>query len=121
MLPQDKKKAKGEKDMDDLKQELEMDEHSIPIEQLYARYSTDPDKVCHSFLLASELFTAVNRKKKATAIPLLSFKNLFVLCEGEPLTELSGQPQSDNLYFHIMSIRLVSKLLRWLRVLQTPL
>ena len=37
---------KGEKDMDDLKQELEMDEHRITFEELYARYKTDPDKVC---------------------------------------------------------------------------
>lgn len=48
MLPKDgakKKGGKGEKDMDDLKQELEMDEHKISIEELYARYKTDPDKV----------------------------------------------------------------------------
>ena len=39
-------KKGGEKDMDDLKQELEMDEHKITFEELYARYKTDPEKVC---------------------------------------------------------------------------
>lgn len=37
-----KKKSKKEK-MDDLKQELELDEHKIPIDELYSRYSTDPN------------------------------------------------------------------------------
>ncbi len=31
--------------MDELKQELEMDEHRIPIEELYARLGTNPDSV----------------------------------------------------------------------------
>ena len=31
--------------MDELKQELEMDEHRIPIEELYARLGTNPDNV----------------------------------------------------------------------------
>jgi len=45
MLPDKKgEKKKGEKDMDDLKQELEMDEHTIPFEELYRRHQTDPDK-----------------------------------------------------------------------------
>jgi len=58
MLPKDgakKKGGKGEKDMDDLKQELEMDEHKISIEELYARYKTDPDKGLTSQLAAEYL------------------------------------------------------------------
>ncbi|KAL7637147.1 UNVERIFIED_CONTAM: hypothetical protein RMT77_011859 [Armadillidium vulgare] len=38
-----KKPKKGEKDLDDLKQELELDEHKIPIEELYQRLQTNPD------------------------------------------------------------------------------
>lgn len=38
-----KKKKKGKEDLDDLKQELEMDEHKIPIEELYDRLGTDPN------------------------------------------------------------------------------
>jgi sodium/potassium-transporting ATPase subunit alpha len=42
--PGKKKKSKKNKkaELDDLKQELEMDEHKIPIEELYARYGVDP-------------------------------------------------------------------------------
>lgn len=29
--------------LDDLKQELDMDEHKIPLEELYARLNTDPE------------------------------------------------------------------------------
>jgi sodium/potassium-transporting ATPase subunit alpha len=36
-------KKKGKDDMDDLKKELDMDEHKIPIEELYARLGTDPN------------------------------------------------------------------------------
>nr|CAB3224447.1 sodium/potassium-transporting ATPase subunit alpha-3-like [Phallusia mammillata] len=39
-----KKGKKEKKDMDDLKQELEMDEHRIPIEELFQRLNSDPDK-----------------------------------------------------------------------------
>uniref|UniRef100_A0A646QDL7 Sodium/potassium-transporting ATPase subunit alpha n=1 Tax=Hemiscolopendra marginata TaxID=943146 RepID=A0A646QDL7_9MYRI len=38
-----KGKKKGKDDLDDLKQELDMDDHKIPIEELYARLSTDPN------------------------------------------------------------------------------
>lgn len=39
----DKKKKKGQKkDMEELKQELTMDEHKIPITELYSRLNTDP-------------------------------------------------------------------------------
>ncbi|XP_071517307.1 sodium/potassium-transporting ATPase subunit alpha isoform X12 [Panulirus ornatus] len=47
--PESKKKMakpkakKGEKDMDSLKQELELDEHKIPIEELFQRLSVNPD------------------------------------------------------------------------------
>jgi len=40
-----KKGKKAKKDMDDLKRELEMDEHRVPIEELYKRLGTDPEKV----------------------------------------------------------------------------
>ncbi|XP_041373035.1 sodium/potassium-transporting ATPase subunit alpha-3-like [Gigantopelta aegis] len=38
------KKQKGKEDLDDLKQELEMDEHKLPIDELYARLGTDPEQ-----------------------------------------------------------------------------
>ncbi|XP_025081666.1 sodium/potassium-transporting ATPase subunit alpha-B-like isoform X1 [Pomacea canaliculata] len=38
-----KKKRKGKEDLDELKQELEMDEHKVPIEELYERFGTDPN------------------------------------------------------------------------------
>ena len=40
-----KKKKKGQKDMEELKQELTMDEHKIPITELYSRLNTDPTTV----------------------------------------------------------------------------
>jgi len=39
------KKGKEKKDMDDLKKELEMDEHCIPLEDLLKRLQTDSQKV----------------------------------------------------------------------------
>lgn len=40
----DKKGKKAKKDeLDDLKQELELDEHKVPIEELYARLESDPN------------------------------------------------------------------------------
>nr|XP_018671061.1 sodium/potassium-transporting ATPase subunit alpha-3 [Ciona intestinalis] len=39
-----KKGKKEKKDMDDLKKELEMDEHRVPLEELLARLQTDPQK-----------------------------------------------------------------------------
>ncbi|XP_059138718.1 sodium/potassium-transporting ATPase subunit alpha-like [Physella acuta] len=38
-----KKKKKGEEKLDELKQELDMDEHKIPIEELYERNGADPN------------------------------------------------------------------------------
>ncbi|CAF3349572.1 unnamed protein product [Rotaria sp. Silwood1] len=35
---------KGEHDLDDLKRELEIDDHKVSAEELYRRYGTDPDK-----------------------------------------------------------------------------
>ena len=41
-----KGKKKGQKkDMDELKQELTMDEHKIPITELYSRLNSDPTTV----------------------------------------------------------------------------
>ncbi|XP_063888582.1 sodium/potassium-transporting ATPase subunit alpha-B-like isoform X5 [Scylla paramamosain] len=38
-----KRKGEKEKDMDNLKQELELDEHKVPIEELFQRLSVNPD------------------------------------------------------------------------------
>ncbi|KAK7081036.1 Sodium/potassium-transporting ATPase subunit alpha-1, partial [Halocaridina rubra] len=38
-----KKGKRGKKDLDDLKQELELDEHKIPIDDLYHRLTVNPD------------------------------------------------------------------------------
>ncbi len=40
-----KKKKKGKKDLSELKRELELDEHRVPIDELYRRYCSDPKKV----------------------------------------------------------------------------
>lgn len=40
------KKQKKKENLDELKQELEMDEHKVPIEELYERLGTNPDTVC---------------------------------------------------------------------------
>uniref|UniRef100_T1IZN5 Cation-transporting P-type ATPase N-terminal domain-containing protein n=1 Tax=Strigamia maritima TaxID=126957 RepID=T1IZN5_STRMM len=37
------KKKKAKDDMDDLKKELDMDEHKVPIDELYTRLGTDPN------------------------------------------------------------------------------
>ena len=44
------KKGKGKKDMDDLKRELEMDEHTIPLDQLLQRLESDAQKVIRCFV-----------------------------------------------------------------------
>jgi len=43
MAESKKKMKKGKKDMGQLKQELELDEHRIPLEELYARLNTNPN------------------------------------------------------------------------------
>ncbi|XP_067679922.1 sodium/potassium-transporting ATPase subunit alpha-like [Haliotis asinina] len=53
----DKKKSKKEKkkeNLDELKQELEMEEHKIPLEELYERLGTDPN-MGHSIERAKEI------------------------------------------------------------------
>ena len=42
---QSRKKAKKGDNLDDLKQELDIDFHKISLEQLYQRFSTNPDTV----------------------------------------------------------------------------
>ncbi|XP_070549083.1 sodium/potassium-transporting ATPase subunit alpha-3-like isoform X2 [Ptychodera flava] len=37
------KKQKGKKDLDELKKEIEIDDHKIPIDELYARHQTNPE------------------------------------------------------------------------------
>lgn len=39
------KKKAAAKDLNDLKQELEIDDHKIPIEELYQRLGTNPETV----------------------------------------------------------------------------
>ena len=39
-----RKKKKGN-DLSELKRELQLDEHSVPIDELYRRYCSDPNKV----------------------------------------------------------------------------
>ena len=39
------KRKKGKENLDDLKQELTMDEHKIPIQELYDRLGSHPDMV----------------------------------------------------------------------------
>jgi len=46
------KKGKKKAEMDDLKQELTMDEHKIPITELYSRLSTDPNTVWAAMALS---------------------------------------------------------------------
>jgi len=41
--PKTKKRQRKDKDLSDLKQELELDEHKIPVEELYQRLQTNPD------------------------------------------------------------------------------
>jgi hypothetical protein len=40
-----KGKRKGKEELDELKQELEMDEHKVPLGELYERLGTDPNVV----------------------------------------------------------------------------
>jgi len=47
-----KNKSKKGKHLDDLKQELELDQHKIPIAELYKRYNCSPTKVCILILSA---------------------------------------------------------------------
>ncbi|CAF4828093.1 unnamed protein product, partial [Rotaria socialis] len=35
---------KNEHDLDDLKRELEIDDHKVSAEELYRRYDSDPDR-----------------------------------------------------------------------------
>ena len=45
MFIQWNEKKKDGKDMNELKQELDMDEHKIPAAELYKRLKTSPEKV----------------------------------------------------------------------------
>ena len=63
----DKKKKKGQKkDMDELKQELTMDEHKIPIAELYSRLNSDPTTVS-SLLLNINLPSQMYRNTQLRA------------------------------------------------------
>lgn len=44
-----KKDKKGKKDLDDLKRELELDEHRVPLDDLFRRLKCDPNKVIWIF------------------------------------------------------------------------
>ena len=51
-----KKVKKGKHDMDELKQELTMDEHKIPITELYSRLVSDPNVVCLKYEIRQLIF-----------------------------------------------------------------
>ncbi len=58
-----KKKKKDKKaEMDELKQELEMDEHRIPIEELYARLGTNPDTVSVAYISCNTMAFPINQR-----------------------------------------------------------
>lgn len=42
----DKKKAKKERDMDELKKEVSMDDHKLSLDELHRKYGTDLSRVC---------------------------------------------------------------------------
>jgi hypothetical protein len=46
---QSRKKAKKGDNLDDLKQELDIDYHKITLEELFQRFSTNPDTVSRTF------------------------------------------------------------------------
>ena len=47
----EKKESKSGKDLNDLKRELELDEHRVSIDELYHRYGSCPKKVqCSVYL-----------------------------------------------------------------------
>ncbi|XP_042227097.1 sodium/potassium-transporting ATPase subunit alpha-like isoform X6 [Homarus americanus] len=112
------KAKKGEKDMDNLKRELELDEHKVPIEELFQRLSVNPD----SGLTQAEALRRTERDGPNALTPpkqtpewVKFCKNLFggfslllwigaILCfiaySIEAVSE--EEPNNDNLYLGIV-------------------
>lgn len=65
---------KGDRDLDDLKQELELDEHKVPIEELYQRLQTNPDTVSSGnitfFIFFLNITFCVTLEDAHTSFPL---------------------------------------------------
>jgi len=114
-----KKARKSDKDgMDDLKQELELDEHKIPIEELYQRLQTNPE----TGLSSAEARRRIERDGPNALTPpkqtpewIKFCKNLFggfamllwvgaILCFIAYSIESasSEEPNNDNLYLGIV-------------------
>ncbi|KAG7166256.1 Sodium/potassium-transporting ATPase subunit alpha-like, partial [Homarus americanus] len=112
------KAKKGEKDMDNLKRELELDEHKVPIEELFQRLSVNPD----SGLTQAEALRRTERDGPNALTPpkqtpewVKFCKNLFggfslllwigaILCfiaySIEAVSE--EEPNNDNLYLGVV-------------------
>ncbi|XP_045626231.1 sodium/potassium-transporting ATPase subunit alpha isoform X2 [Procambarus clarkii] len=116
-MPKPKPK-KGEKDMDNLKQELELDEHKVPIEELYQRLSVNPD----TGLTQAEALRRIERDGPNALTPpkqtpewVKFCKNLFggfslllwigaILCFIAYSIEAASEeePNNDNLYLGVV-------------------
>ncbi|XP_076050682.1 sodium/potassium-transporting ATPase subunit alpha isoform X3 [Oratosquilla oratoria] len=114
-----KKKTKGgEHDLDDLKQELELDEHKVPFEELYQRLQANPD----TGLTAAEAQRRIERDGPNALTPpkktpewVKFAKNLFggfalllwigaILCFVAYSIESASEeePSNDNLYLGVV-------------------
>ncbi|XP_066948282.1 sodium/potassium-transporting ATPase subunit alpha isoform X1 [Macrobrachium rosenbergii] len=113
-----KKPKKGEKDLDDLKQELELDEHKVPIEELFQRLTVNPD----TGLSQNEARRRIERDGPNALTPpkqtpewVKFCKNLFggfslllwigaILCFIAYSIETAAEeePNNDNLYLGIV-------------------
>ncbi|KAG0719289.1 Sodium/potassium-transporting ATPase subunit alpha [Chionoecetes opilio] len=113
-----KKKVDKEKNMDNLKQELELDEHKVPIEELFQRLSVNPD----TGLTSAEARRRLERDGPNALTPpkqtpewVKFCKNLFggfslllwigaILCFIAYSIEAASEeePNNDNLYLGIV-------------------
>ncbi|XP_069976695.1 sodium/potassium-transporting ATPase subunit alpha isoform X9 [Penaeus vannamei] len=116
--PQKAKGKKGDKDLNDLKQELELDEHKVPIEELFQRLTVNPD----TGLSQSEAKRRIERDGPNALTPpkqtpewVKFCKNLFggfslllwigaILCFIAYSIETAAEeePNKDNLYLGIV-------------------
>ncbi|MCL4117842.1 UNVERIFIED_CONTAM: hypothetical protein GTU68_020229, partial [Idotea baltica] len=113
-----KRDKKGDKHLDDLKQELELDEHKVPIEELFQRLQTNPD----TGLTMAEARRRIERDGPNALTPpkqvpewIKFCKNLFggfalllwigaILCFIAYSIETASEeePANDNLYLGIV-------------------
>ena len=86
-----KKKPEKEKDMAYLKQELELDEHKVPIEELFQRLSVNPDTVRWCIFLLSWILSHD------------MLLNIFVLFKGHNvrLTALWVKKKKKKIWFEL--------------------